>query len=109
MFSYKEVKLEIYLPFEFIEPIVAALSEMGACVVGAYDHVSSYSPVGGTWRPLSGSRPVVGEVDQLSRGTEYKLELRCPLDRAKAAIEEIKRVHPYEEAVINVLPLLDIV
>ena len=45
----KQVKLEIYTPKDYIQPLISALSQIGACNVGAYSHVSSYSEVSGTW------------------------------------------------------------
>ena len=102
------VKVEVYLPHEYIEPMLASLTEIGACVVGAYDHVSSYSPVEGTWRPLPGSRPFHGEVGVLCHAKEYKLEFRCSRERIKSAVAAIRRIHPYEEPVINIIPLLSL-
>ena len=37
-----EVKLEIYVPEEYIEPIRDALTHIGACRVGNYDHVMAF-------------------------------------------------------------------
>ncbi len=108
MLDDTDVKVEVYLPYEYIEPMLAALTEIGACVVGAYDYVSSYSPVEGTWRPLPGSRPFHGEVGVLCHAKEYKLEFRCHRERIKGAVTSIRRIHPYEEPIINIIPLLSL-
>ena len=34
-----------------------------------------------------------------------KVEVTCRTGRADAAIEAVKMIHPYEEPVINVIPL----
>lgn len=105
---FTQVKIEVYLPKEQIAPVVDALAGIGACTVGLYDHVASYAPVEGTWRPLPGSVPYAGETNRLCHGTEYKLELRCPAEQIRAAINLIRHMHPYEEPVINVIPLLNV-
>lgn len=108
MLEYTDVKVEVYLPHEYIDLLISALTEIGACVVGAYDHVSSYSPVEGTWRPLPGSQPFHGEAGVLCHAKEYKLEFRCGREHIKSAVDAIRRIHPYEEPVVNILPLLSI-
>ena len=101
------VKLEIYLPSSCLDAVLEALHEAGAGRVGRYDHVASWAPVEGCWRPLPGSDPYDGAVDSLCRGREYKLEMRCPAQTVPQALAAVRAVHPYEEPVINVVPLLD--
>lgn len=36
------------------------------------------------------------------------MEVRCPIEIVETAVREVKKNHPYEEPVINVIPLLDI-
>lgn len=57
-----EVKLEIYVPEEYIEPIRDALTHIGACRVGNYDHVMAFHCSRGSWRPLPGSSPFNGKT-----------------------------------------------
>lgn len=102
-----KVKLEIYLPREYVEPILEALHELGAGMVGNYDHVTSFSPVQGTWQPNEAANPYEGIQKELSYGNEYKLEVRCPYDLVKQAVSTIRQLHPYEEPLINILPLLN--
>lgn len=35
------------------------------------------------------------------------MELYCPVELAKKAVRVIKNIHPYEEPVINLIPLID--
>lgn len=37
-----------------------------------------------------------------------KMGVRCPVEIVETAVREVKKIHPYEEPVINVIPLLDI-
>lgn len=103
-----EVKLEVYAPAACADTLREALSEAGAGRVGSYDNVCAVSEVTGHWRPLEGSDPFDGEVGRLSRAAEIKLEMRCPVRLAPAAVAAVRRVHPYEEPVVHVIPLLEL-
>ncbi len=101
------VKIECYGPHAAMPPITAALDAAGFGVVGLYDHCYSITTVSGSFRPLPGARPRNGEVGQIYYSTEAKLEFNCPAATAAAAVRAIRAAHPYEEPVINVIPLLN--
>lgn len=98
------VKIETYAPQAYLEPLLEELTKAGACRVGNYDHVAAITPVQGVWRPLPGSCPYQGQTGKISREPEFKLEFPCPADRVEEAVAALKRVHPYEEPVIYILP-----
>ncbi|MCL2286266.1 MAG: cytochrome C biogenesis protein [Firmicutes bacterium] len=108
MFTFTTVKLEIFVPKSHLVPLRDALRAVGAGVVGNYDSVISYSTIRGNWRPLPGANPYDGEVGVLCEGDEYKVEVRCLAAKLPETISAIKTVHPYEEPVINVIPLLTV-
>lgn len=101
----KEVKLEIYVPGEYIEQIRDVLADKGIGQVGNYSHVISYQESKGFWKALEGSKPYRGEMGELCSGNEMKMEVRCPVERVKQAVRIIRQIHPYEEPLINVVPL----
>lgn len=101
------VKLEIYVPEEYIASISEGLNQLGILNVGLYDYVSAWQKSCGTWRPLPGSHPFDGTENQLCTGQEVKLEVHCPIERVHDAIKVIRSIHPYEEPVINIIPLLN--
>ncbi|MCX6055465.1 MAG: cytochrome C biogenesis protein [Chloroflexi bacterium] len=98
-------KLEIYCPEESVDDILEALATSRAGEIGKYDHCASVSPVQGTWRPLHGSSPAVGEENKLCSGSESKIESLCREEVLAEAIQAVRQVHPYEEPVINIIPL----
>ena len=67
---------------------------------------SSWSRVNSCWRPLAGTHPYLGQPGQLCRAEEIKIEVCCLAARLDETLAAIKSAHPYEEPVINVLPLL---
>jgi hypothetical protein len=102
------VKLEIFLPPESLESVAEALRQAGAGKIGNYDSCLSASPVKGRWRPLAGADPYNGDIGKLCEADELKVEANCPAENLKKALKLIRAAHPYEEPVINVIPLLRI-
>ena len=105
MDAVPEFKLEIFLPSTHVDVLRAALAEAGAGRVGDYDQCCSVMNVRGYWRPLEGASPYQGRVGQIEEGEECKVEVNCPRERLKDVLVAVRRVHPYEEPVINVIPL----
>ncbi len=105
--EFEEVKIEIYVPPEYVIALRDALSEAGAGHIGAYDHCISVTQVSGCWRPLQGARPFLGEVGEICEGTERKIEIRCKRELIPEALRVIGEIHPYEEPVINIVPLVN--
>lgn len=97
--------MEIFCPEANVDEILEALAIAHAGEVGKYDHCTSISTVQGTYQPLEGSNPVIGEVGKLFMGSECKIEVNCREENLVEAIRAVRDVHPYEEPVINVIPL----
>ena len=99
-------KLEIFIPESHFRALQKTLRESGAGHIGRYDSCLSYSRVTGTWRPLEGTSPYIGKVGEVSEEPELKVEVTCRLDKLDETIAAVKQVHPYEEPVINAIPLI---
>ncbi|WP_099157098.1 divalent cation tolerance protein CutA [Virgibacillus ndiopensis] len=104
--EFEFVKVEVLLPKEYIEQLRDELNVIGILTVGNYDNVVSYSISKGYWRPLSESTPFNGNKGEISFGTECKMEFRCKYKQIEEVKNLIRSVHPYEEPIINVFPLL---
>ncbi len=102
-FSY--FKLEIFIPETHLRALQRALREVDAGHIGRYDSCLSYSRVTGTWRPLEGATPYLGAIDEISEEPELKVEVLCRAERLDETIRAVKAVHPYEEPVINAIPV----
>ena len=98
-------KLEIFVPESHLNAIEKALWSVDAGHIGNYDHCLSYSPVTGCWRPLQGTNPYLGEENVLSEEPELKIEVTCLRENVKKTVAAVKAAHPYEEPVVNVIPL----
>lgn len=104
--EFHYVKLEIYVPESHFNKLCEVLRYTDAGHVGKYDSCLSYSRCMGMWRPLEGTNPFIGETGKISTEPEIKIEVLCTREETKRTIAEIKRVHPYEEPVINAIPVL---
>jgi hypothetical protein len=60
-----------------------------------------------TWRPLAGTHPFLGKEREISEEPEIKAEVTIRAEQLKEVLKAVRRVHPYEEPVINVIPLLE--
>ena len=103
--DFKYCKLEIFLPPSHLEVLQKALQEVDAGHIGNYDSCMSVSPVTGYWRPLDGCNPYIGTNGEISCEPELKVEVTVYTENVDKTIEVVKAVHPYEEPVINVIPL----
>ena len=108
MAEFPYCKLEIFIPETHLAALRQALMEVDAGHIGNYDCCLSYSPVTSCWRPLAGTTPYLGTQGALSREQELKVEVTCQTERVEATVAAIRAVHPYEEPVINVIPLYQV-
>lgn len=105
--KFSTVKIEVYLPAQTLPLLQRELDRRGLCRVGAYSHVMAVVNNTGYFKPLDGSCPYVGEPGALCAEPELKAEFPCPADRVEEAVEAIRAVHPYEEPVWYVIPVLN--
>ena len=105
MENFTDVKLEIFVPQAYAFQIRDELAGIGVGRIGDYDHCVAMVPVRGYFRPLPGANPFDGEIGQIKEAEEYKVEVNCKRELVNAAMQVIRRVHPYEEPLINIIPL----
>lgn len=103
----KYCKFEIFIPKTHFSQLQLALQEVDAGHIGNYDSCLSYYEVVGAWRPLEGANPYIGKVEQISYEKELKVEVCVAVEYIEKTVAAIKKVHPYEVPVINIIPLLN--
>lgn len=105
MQNFTDVKLEIFVPQEYALKIRDELAKIGVGRIGSYDHCVAISPVRGYYRPLPGAEPSEGKVGKISEVAEYKVEVNCERELIDEALKVIRSTHPYEEPLVNIIPL----
>ena len=105
MENFTDVKLEIFVPQEYALKIRDQLAKIGVGKIGDYDHCVAIYQVQGYFRPLPGANPFDGEIGKIQETAEAKVEVNCKRELVTEAIQVIRRVHPYEEPLVNIIPL----
>jgi dinuclear metal center YbgI/SA1388 family protein len=82
-----------------------ALAAAGAGMIGNYSHCSFRAAGTGTFRPLEGASPFIGEVGQLEQVDEFRLETIVPQRWLSATLDAMIKAHPYEEVAYDVYRL----
>jgi len=98
-------KIEIFAPEESVDELLEALGKAHAGEIGKYDHCAAVIPVQGVWRPLEDAKPYMGNPGELFMGSEVKIEVNCREEYLLEAVQAVREAHPYEEPVINIIPL----
>jgi hypothetical protein len=99
-------KLAVFVPTEALEAVRDALFAAGAGRLGDYERCCWYTEGTGTFRPLPGAHPAVGEVGEEERVTEMRLETIFPEELQDEVVAALRRAHPYEEPAFDVYALL---
>ncbi|MDD4352211.1 MAG: hypothetical protein PHU71_04510 [Candidatus Gracilibacteria bacterium] len=99
-------KLVIYTPLSHADKVREVLGEAGCGNLGKYDYCSFSVKGIGRFRPLKGSEPFLGKEGQIEEVEEERIEVLVETDKAGEIVEEICKVHPYEEPAIELYPLL---
>lgn len=101
-------QLVFYVPTEDAEAVKQAVFAAGAGRLGNYEHCCWQVEGVGQFRPLAGANPAIGELDQLEKVPELRVEMICEDADVKAVVEAFKKAHPYEEPAFSVWALADI-
>lgn len=102
-----KVKIITTIPLDNVGEMRNALCDAGAGVIGNYAHCSTSTKCVGTFKPNSKANPYIGENGKLEFVEEEKLEVVCDVEKAKDVIISLRKIHPYEEPAIDIIPLLD--
>ncbi len=98
-------KIETFIPEDTLNNIREALLSVDAGHIGNYQGCLTYYPVMGVWYSKKDSNPYIGKQGDWSVEPELKIEVNVEDDRKDITIDAIRKVHPYEEPVINVIHL----
>jgi dinuclear metal center YbgI/SA1388 family protein len=99
------LKLVVFVPRGHEEVVRTALAEAGAGHIGNYSHCTFQTGGTGTFLPLAGTNPFLGQQGRLEYADEYRLETILPEPIARRAVQAVLAVHPYEEVAYDLYPL----
>ena len=91
------LKLEVFVPIASAESIRLAVFQAGGGHIGNYDECSFATAGDGTFRPLSGANPTLGELGVRHSENELNLSFIVPAWLKNTVHHAMKQAHPYEE------------
>ena len=107
VFDIEKVNIFVTVPKENVDEVRKAMCDAGAGIIGNYTYCTCAINSIGTFIPNEKANPHVGEKQKIDFVDEVKLEVVCEVKNVRNVISELKKVHPYEEPVISIVPLLN--
>ncbi|OGH66426.1 MAG: hypothetical protein A3B90_00245 [Candidatus Magasanikbacteria bacterium RIFCSPHIGHO2_02_FULL_41_13] len=101
------VKIQVNCPRESADAVRLAIGGSGGGVMGKYKYCSFVTEGHGYFLPMDDANPAVGNIGEVNRVPEVKIEFVCEKEKVKDVITAIKSIHPYEEIPIDIFPMLD--
>ncbi len=95
-------KIVVYVPVGYEETVREAMCAAGAGHIGAYSHCTFGVKGTGTFLPLDGTKPFLGEQGKLEKTEETRLETILPAGKLGAVVQAMLAAHPYEEPAYDV-------
>lgn len=101
----QQCKLVTFAPPGVADRLREALAASGAGRIGDYTLCSFEIPGTGTFLGGAATSPAVGRAGRLERVEEVRLEMVCSEACLGAAVEALRRAHPYEEPAFEIYRL----
>src|SRR5699024_1887858 len=89
----------------YTEAVRDAIAAAGAGHIGEYSHCTFQTSGQGTFMPLEGTDPFIGEENALARVDEVKMETIAPETILDKLVQTVIDHHPYEEPAYDIYPL----
>ncbi|GEA17308.1 MAG: hypothetical protein PWR22_2338 [Moorella sp. (in: firmicutes)] len=101
----KYYKLVTFVPEDHEKIVREAITRAGAGWIGNYSDCTFRVAGTGTFLPLAGTRPYIGQEGEVTEVKEYRLETIVPTGRLKEVLQALLQAHPYEEVAYDIYPL----
>ncbi|MCL2786635.1 MAG: hypothetical protein FWD81_05410 [Methanomassiliicoccaceae archaeon] len=96
-------KVCVGVPEEFLDDMMDSINENMEPAFPGYERAFSYSRSKGTWRPLEGSEPFIGEIGKIETQDEIRLEFVVRGKDLRNVLKAMVNVHPYEEPAMDIV------
>lgn len=98
-------KLCFYVPTSHVESVKEAVFAAGAGKIGRYE-ACAWQVLGvGQFRAQAEANPFIGQVGQLERVEEYRVEMVVEAHSIVDVVRALKDAHPYETPAYDVMLL----
>jgi dinuclear metal center YbgI/SA1388 family protein len=104
----EQYKLVTFVPVNDAGAVAEAIYAAGAGAIGNYSHCGFQTEGVGTFLPLEGAKPAIGQKGRLQKVDEIKLEAVVGADKVAAVVSALRRAHPYETPAFDVFRHYDV-
>lgn len=101
----KLFKLVVFVPEGYEDKVCDAICSIGAGWIGNYSNCTFRTKGMGTFKPLEGTSPFIGETGMLEKTPELRLETIVQESHLHKVVKEMLAEHPYEEVAYDLYPL----
>ncbi len=101
----RQSKIVVFAPENICEKIAQTVFDNGGGIIGEYSGCSYTSSGKGTFKGSDKSNPSTGIKGKSETVDEARLEVVADNWKINKIIEEIKKIHPYEEPAYDIYPL----
>ncbi|NLG55945.1 MAG: Nif3-like dinuclear metal center hexameric protein [Rhodococcus sp.] len=95
-------KWVVLVPETDVQPLQQALFDVGAGSIGNYSECSWQVVGTGQFLPTAGATPTLGQVGDLERVTEARIEVIAPQRLRSRVLAALRAAHPYEEPAFDI-------
>jgi dinuclear metal center YbgI/SA1388 family protein len=100
-------KFVVFVPVEAMAKVANAVFEAGAGWIGNYRNCGFHTEGTGTFLPLEGAHPAIGQQGRFEQVHEARFETIVPADKVEAVVEAMKKAHPYDVPAFDIYKLFD--
>lgn len=105
VYEEKLYKIVVFVPRTHVEEVRNALGEAKAGWIGNYSHCTYNIDGIGTFMPREGTNPFIGSLNKLEKVEETRIETIVEKRNLNRVLNEMIKVHPYEEVAYDIYPL----
>lgn len=98
-------KIAVFVPRTHLDSLRDAISEAGAGHIGNYRDCTFSSEGTGSFVPLEGADPFIGQIGEREYVAESRLESVYPAYLESRVLAAMRSVHPYEEIAYDIYDL----
>ncbi|MBM7701497.1 Nif3-like dinuclear metal center hexameric protein [Metabacillus iocasae] len=98
-------KLVVFVPKTHADEVRQAICAAGAGHIGEYSDCTFNVEGTGTFLPLEGTNPYIGEQGKVEQVEEVRIETIIPGEIQRKVIQAMQQAHPYEEVAYDIYPL----
>jgi dinuclear metal center YbgI/SA1388 family protein len=98
-------KLVAFVPADSLVKVSNAVFAAGAGAIGNYSDCGFGAEGIGTFKPLEGSKPAIGQKNKLEKVHEIRFETIVPARKLDEVIAAMKKAHPYEMPAYDIIKL----